>query len=525
MKKKVNSSKKFVLFVDRDRLYLYPWYFADECLTKDIKKICGKKISQVILEFKKNHIFCYYIPEEMDKIGEILWRKIRKDKEFYKLTSKRIKEFARKLISFCQKVSAKKLSLLSNKDLLNIYLNYRKIMREMRIWGWIPVLIDGVNIPFLSNYCLEKLSKEIKEKSKDSNIEEKLPEYFSILTAPDKPSEVKQEEIDRLNLLVEIKKKYPKIFKIFLNQPVSKVLEIIKKNPLLYQQIETHRKKYEWLPYAYIGPVMSIENVLNLMQESLKNNPFPSKELQKIKRYYKNLPQKRKEIIKKYRISRELQYLLNIARYFMWLKDWRKGVYQKSYVLMDPIIEEIAKRLKLEIIDVKYLSSSEIKRYLLEGSISKQQIKKIKQRKTYCVAVIKNGIAKVLEGKEALQFIKKHIKKEKKEKQKKLRGMIAFSGKARGVAKIIAVVKDLEKMKEGDILISPATNPDLISAMKKASAIVTDSGGITCHAAIVSRELKIPCIVGTKIATKAIKDGDIVEVDANKGIVRIIEPK
>ncbi len=522
---KTSSSKKFVLFVDRDRLYLYPWYFADECLTKDIKKICGKKISQIILEFKKNHIFYYHIPEEIDKIGEILWEKIKKNKEFYKLTSKKIKEFARKLISFCQKVSAKKLSLLSNRDLLNIYLNYRKIIREMRVWGWIPVLIDGENIPFLSNYCLERLSEEIKKKNKDSNIEEKLPEYFSILTTPDKPSEVKQEEIDRLKLLAGIKKKYPKIFKALLDQQISKVLEIIKKNPLLYQQIEAHRKKYEWLPYAYIGPVMSIENVIHLIQESLKSNLSPSKELQKIERYYKNLPQKRKEIIKKYRISKELQYFLDIARYFMWLKDWRKGIYQKSYVLMDPVIEEIAKRLELEVVDVKYLSSSEIRKYLSEGSVPKQQIKKIKQRKIYCVAIIKNGEAKVLEGKEALQFIKKHIKKEKKEEQKELKGMIAFSGKARGTAKIIAVVKDLEKMKEGDILISPATNPDLISAMKKASAIVTDSGGITCHAAIVSRELKIPCIVGTKIATKAIKDGDIVEVDANKGIVKIIKPK
>jgi len=60
-------------------------------------------------------------------------------------------------------------------------------------------------------------------------------------------------------------------------------------------------------------------------------------------------------------------------------------------------------------------------------------------------------------------------------------------------------------------------------AIKKASAIVTNVGGITCHAAIVSRELKIPCIIGTKIATKVLKDGDLVEVDAQKGIVKILK--
>ena len=67
------------------------------------------------------------------------------------------------------------------------------------------------------------------------------------------------------------------------------------------------------------------------------------------------------------------------------------------------------------------------------------------------------------------------------------------------------------------------TRPDFMPLMRKAKAVITDEGGITCHAAIVSRELGIPCIIGTKIATKVLKDGDMVEVDANKGIVRKIK--
>ena len=59
--------------------------------------------------------------------------------------------------------------------------------------------------------------------------------------------------------------------------------------------------------------------------------------------------------------------------------------------------------------------------------------------------------------------------------------------------------------------------------MRRAKAIITDEGGLTCHAAIISRELGIPCIIGTKIATKVLKDGDMVEVDANKGIVKKIK--
>lgn len=68
-----------------------------------------------------------------------------------------------------------------------------------------------------------------------------------------------------------------------------------------------------------------------------------------------------------------------------------------------------------------------------------------------------------------------------------------------------------------------ATNPDLIIAMGKAAAIVTEEGGITSHAAIVSREMKKPCIIATKNATQVLQDGDMVEVDADKGVIKILD--
>jgi pyruvate,water dikinase len=78
-------------------------------------------------------------------------------------------------------------------------------------------------------------------------------------------------------------------------------------------------------------------------------------------------------------------------------------------------------------------------------------------------------------------------------------------------------------MNKGDIMVAHTTFPSLVPAMKKASAIITDDGGITCHAAIVSRELKTPCVVGTKIATKVLHDGDLVEVDASLGTIKIVK--
>ncbi|MCX6745156.1 MAG: PEP-utilizing enzyme [Candidatus Parcubacteria bacterium] len=106
--------------------------------------------------------------------------------------------------------------------------------------------------------------------------------------------------------------------------------------------------------------------------------------------------------------------------------------------------------------------------------------------------------------------------------QKEIKGQVAFSGKIIGKVRLIFAVNDIYKIKAGEILVAPMTTPLFLPAIKKASAMVTDEGGITCHAAIVARELKKPCIIGTKIATRLLKDGDLVEVDADNGIVKIL---
>jgi len=82
---------------------------------------------------------------------------------------------------------------------------------------------------------------------------------------------------------------------------------------------------------------------------------------------------------------------------------------------------------------------------------------------------------------------------------------------------------DFNKFKSGDILVTSMTRPEFVTLMKMAKAVITDEGGITCHAAIVSRELGLPCIIGTEMATRLLKDGDIVEVDADKGIVKLVK--
>jgi len=98
-------------------------------------------------------------------------------------------------------------------------------------------------------------------------------------------------------------------------------------------------------------------------------------------------------------------------------------------------------------------------------------------------------------------------------------GLAASPGKASGKVKILEEGMSLGEVKEGDILVTVMTSPDMVPAMTRAAAIVTDEGGMTCHAAIVARELGIPCIVGTSRATKVLKNGQMVTVDGNTGTV------
>ena len=100
-----------------------------------------------------------------------------------------------------------------------------------------------------------------------------------------------------------------------------------------------------------------------------------------------------------------------------------------------------------------------------------------------------------------------------------VRGLGASPGVASGEVKIILDIDELDKIEEGDVMVTTMTTPDMVPAMRRASGIVTDEGGVTCHASIISRELGIPCVVGTGDATKVLEENTGVTLDGKKGLV------
>lgn len=104
-------------------------------------------------------------------------------------------------------------------------------------------------------------------------------------------------------------------------------------------------------------------------------------------------------------------------------------------------------------------------------------------------------------------------------------GDIACAGEASGRIKVVRDFADAENMAAGQILVASMTTPDIALAMEKATGIITDEGGVTCHAAIIAREYAVPCLVGTKIATQVLRDGMNVELDCVNGLFRIINDR
>jgi phosphohistidine swiveling domain-containing protein len=231
---------------------------------------------------------------------------------------------------------------------------------------------------------------------------------------------------------------------------------------------------------------------------------------------------------------------LSVGKSDKTLLEWILFLRQQSHLRLEykdykipelkflELFEEISKRIRISVDD--YMKSYRILdtiNFLKKGK--KLSTKERGARKDQFI-FFKDGTQKVfVSGREVDAFLKSIYKI--KVLAHELRGISASSGVGTGRVRIIlsenfeSIERQMKEFKKGEVLVTTMTQPHLIVIMKRASAIVTDQGGITSHAAVISRELKIPCVIRTYEATRILKDGDLVEVDANKGIVKILERK
>lgn len=200
------------------------------------------------------------------------------------------------------------------------------------------------------------------------------------------------------------------------------------------------------------------------------------------------------------------------------LKEWKPYSRERGSYKSHGLFREISERIGTSIEDVAFMFPSEVEDLLLKGSpVLPKDISRRRNNSTYLYA---GRNLCVITNRKMLDAIDEHVSPRN---AGFLSGIPTYPGTAKGKARVILSNQDFKKLNRGDILVTPTTRPDFLPVIMRASAIVTNEGGLLSHAAIISREMKKPCVIGTKIATKVFKDGDLLEVDASKGTVKKIK--
>ncbi|MBW2968309.1 hypothetical protein KY362_07530 [Candidatus Woesearchaeota archaeon] len=203
------------------------------------------------------------------------------------------------------------------------------------------------------------------------------------------------------------------------------------------------------------------------------------------------------------------------------LRDVRKDYFGMALVAMSRVARRVSEESGVPVDLLLYSTFLEVMKGI---DFIKGLEPELKRRMAGCSVIVRDDLSTEFEygtdGK-SKQVLTAHLKGCSEEGV--VKGQTGCRGKVRGKVRIVTILKEQgPDFQDGEILVTGMTRPEFVPLMKRAKAVITDEGSITCHAAIVSRELNIPCIIGTKIATQVLKDGDEVEVDADKGVVRIL---
>ncbi|MGA2418031.1 MAG: PEP-utilizing enzyme [Candidatus Staskawiczbacteria bacterium] len=434
------------------------------------KKYPNYRWPDYIMFFEGNLMYWLNEMKPLEEAGRKLFFDIMIPKAQRKLLRKRCDKTFADLVALEEKIDKTNLKGLSSGEFLNLWNLFRNATQNF--WSeWIPCeMVNYGCVPALHEY----LKKYIKN-------ENELASAMEIFTAPESPSFYQQEEI-----------------------------ELSKTN-----NIAAHQKKYFWIENSYGGA-----EVLDKKYFIEKKKELPKNIRQKIEKKFKEIKKKKIDTLKRYKIPEDFMKLADAAVISVMWQDERKGYVFKFLHYKDILLKEASRRLKVNAQDLMHFKGSEIAK-MLSGEDFSQEM----ERRRNPFAMVVTDKVLFFYGQDALK-LKEVYEHKNLGTTENLKGTVVSKGKGgivKGKVRIVFDPKNAGKFNEGDILVSGMTSPDYVFLMKKAGAIITDSGGITSHAAVASRELEKLCIVNTKIATKILHDDDVVEIDSNKGVVKILK--
>jgi len=269
-------------------------------------------------------------------------------------------------------------------------------------------------------------------------------------------------------------------------------------------------KQYGWQGsrYGHLNE-FPLERAVQLLKELKRDNYLKKSNLEKdsIRKAVKEAKQL---------VGSDKAYLIDVMQFFIYYRTQRTDIMNKVAYQYAPKLKKLASDKGITYNDLIYCSYLEVVKNKIPD------LKVIRQRQAGFTTATSPESLKIYSGLAHKKLVARYNNFQNVT-TKEIKGRSAYGGKVCGQVQIINNKADLAKVQTGNILITYMTTTEMIQAMKKAAAFVTDEGGITCHAAILAREMKKPCIIGTKNATKIFKNGDRVEVNAESGTVRVIK--
>ena len=453
-----------------------------------LKPYVGMNFSATYSAFENGFLNWYVHFPLWKSFGKAFFNRVMKSRKFSRFLYTEHKRLGKRLYSQTEQLQRLGIRKLTDSQLQQWFRNLVKGFHDICLWGGGIAATDLEN-----NYLTDWLERRISALAMAHTVTVTVPELCSVLFTP--------REL------------------IFSQQEKDDLLRLAGHTSVREADIQNHASRYFWTEYGYVGNIHPISYYRRRIIEMRRKKQTPSQQLAVIKNERLKIKRLQAQYLQLLQADNQTQYLIDVAQQFMYLKLYRKEIMFKTYAALNLLLKEIGQRYKYKLGELQYCLPQEIEG-LFKGTIIDKKIIKKRKSSLFINAYI-HGRDSFIYGNAARKFIRDNLYHELLQKNiREISGMPAFLGMAKGSVRIINEVADMHKMKKGDVLVSVATSPNILPAMVKASAFVTDTGGITCHAAIVSRELKIPCVIGTKIATKVFKEGGRVEVDATKGIVR-----
>ncbi len=458
-----------------------------------LDKVLPVSVGDIYASYKNHHYFGQHSLEIFSKT-QIEKFKIDGPKFLWRMARLCVKN-GEKLIQLSGDFRSVDYSHRSNKEIVKALLKFCQSIRAFSVFLLYPLS--------LGNFFENNINHLVSNHEKDFA---RISEWKKVLAEPIKMNESQREQIAFFKLAHRIKE-------------TSGLVNMTNETE---RRIRNYLKKYSWLQMRWlIGRPTDIGDVIKRL-----NHLFDEGDIVKKINFFEEKSKKTnksaKNFIYKFKINKNDEEIIWLLKEYVFLRTYRTDVINQALFCMMPILEESSSRLSIPYDDLLLLSPEEICQSLDNGSLLKDI--KIEDRKKSWALLRKKEEIHIFQGEEADKFAEKQgFLKAHPVSTRSIIGQIGYTGIVRGVVKIIITPNDVWKVSKGEIMVAVMTFPSYIVAMEKAVAFITDDGGILCHAAIVAREMKKPCIIGTKIATKVLKDGDLVEVDADKGVVKIIK--